>query len=109
MPTPRIHTGQAERQRAYRQRQAAARAAELALKGIPPAPAIPTMPSRQRWAGLLATAQEAIDTAREEMQAYWDSRTGRWQESDRGAAMEVRIAQLEEVATDLAEAAAEGE
>ena len=109
MPAQRQYSDQAEKQRAYRQRQAQARLAELAAKGIPAAPPIPTMPSKERWAGLLTAALEGVETAREEMQAYWDERTGRWQDGDRGNAMATQIAALEQIAIDLAEAAAGGE
>lgn len=108
MPIPRQYSDQAEKQRAYRQRQAKARLAELAAKGIPVAPPIPTMPSTERWAGLLAVALRSVETAGEEMRAYWDERTERWQDSERGEAMAERIAALEQVALDLLDAAAGG-
>jgi len=109
MPAQRQYSDQAEKQRAYRQRQAAALAAQLAAKGVPAAAAVPTMPSRARWAALLTNALEGVETAREEMQAYWDGRTERWQDSDRGSAMAAQIAALEDVAISLADAAAGGE
>lgn len=109
MPPPRQYSDQAEKQRAYRERQAKARLAERAAKGLPAAPPVPTMPSTRRWEALLATALETIEVAREEMQAYYDERTERWQDSDRGADMTAKIAALEEIAIELAEAAAPAE
>lgn len=108
MPQERKYRDQAERQRAYRERQAAARWSELAKKGLPASAAVPTMPSQARWSGLLASALQNVETARDEMQTYWDERTERWQDSERGEAMAERIAALEQVALDLLDAAAGG-
>ena len=49
MPTPRRYANPAQRQAAYRERLAEARKQELQAKGIPPMPAIPTMPGSRRW------------------------------------------------------------
>jgi|GEM_PF-790831 len=70
MPQPRRHADAAAKQRACRQRQAETRRREQEAKGLPPAPAIPTMPSRPRWAALVAQARLMLETARHEMQAY---------------------------------------
>lgn len=107
MPQPRVHADHAARQRAYRERQRQARAAELTAKGMPPAPPIPTMPSRQRWDALIEQARAALETARDEMQAYWDERTPAWQEGEKGEAMQARIDALDGLAEQLADLAAE--
>lgn len=86
MPTPRRHTDQAARQKAYRERQEAARLAALAAKNLPPAPAIPTMPGEKRWAALTAQARAALETMQREMQDYYDERSETWQEGEKGAA-----------------------
>lgn len=101
MPTPRQHVDHAARQRAYRQRQLKAREAELGAKGLPPAPPISTMPSSQRWAGLLATARAALHTAEEEMSAYYEDRSEAWQESERGETMKEHIEALESLIEGL--------
>ena len=85
----------AEIQAAYRQRQKQAMQEQLKQKGLPAAPLIPTIPAAPRWTALLAAARANIETARDEMQAYFDDRSEVWQESERGEAMQERIEQLE--------------
>ena len=101
MPQPRQHADHAARQRAYRARQAAARRAELQAKGLPPSPPIATMPSRARWQALLAQARLALETVRDEAQAYYEDRSDRWQEGDRAALLSDHLAALEHLLTDL--------
>lgn len=101
MPTPRQHSSSAARQAAYRARQAEARQEERAAKGLPPAPAVPTMPGTARWAALIETARAAIETACEEMRSYHDDRSEEWQEGEKGAALQDRIDALEAVLGDL--------
>lgn len=99
MPRPRqtpdhILT-RAEIQRAYRARQKQAREQEQKQKGLPASRPIPTMPDTPRWTALLDAARAQIETAKEEMQAYFDERSEEWQEGERGEAMQERIEQLE--------------
>jgi hypothetical protein len=102
MPQPRRYTDAAARQRAYRERQHAARRAEQEAKGLPPAPPIPTMPSQKRWDALIAQARLALETAHDEMHAYHDARSDAWQQGERGASMAAQIATLERLARELA-------
>jgi hypothetical protein len=106
MPQPRQHTDTAAKQRAYRDRQAQARAAEQQAKGLPAAPPIASMPSRARWQALLAHARGALETVQLEQQAYWDERSETWQESERGAVMAEELEQLGVVLDELAALAA---
>ena len=87
MPQPRLHPDPAARQRAYRARQADARRDELLAKGLPAAPALPTLPSRARWLALQARARTALEAARDEMQAYHDDRSETWRDGERAAAL----------------------
>jgi hypothetical protein len=96
MPQPRHHADNATKQRAYRARQVAARRSEQAAKGLPPAPPLPTLPSQARWRALLARARCALETARDEMQAYVDARSETWQEGERAAALLEQIENLEQ-------------
>lgn len=107
MPQPRVHPDAAARQRAYRERQRLARERELQAKGIPAAAPVPTMPSRQRWHGLMEQARIALQAAQEEMRAYWEDRSLEWQESERGEAMSEHIEALEELAASIGELAGE--
>ena len=101
MPQQRHYEDNAAKQRAYRARQAQARRAEQQAKGLPPAPPVPTLPSRARWQALLAQARLALQTARDEMQAYYEERSEAWQQGERAATLAEQIDQLEVVLTDL--------
>ena len=83
MPTPRKHTNQAQRQRAYVLRQKAAQAAALAAKNTPAAAAIPTMPSTARWKALTHQAQEILKALHTEMEDYRDDRSEEWQQTQK--------------------------
>jgi hypothetical protein len=101
MPQPRQYPDAAAKQRAYRDRQAQARTAERQAKGLPAAPAIPTLPSRARWQALVAQARLWVQTARDELQGYFDDRSEAWQEGERAAVLQERLDQLEVVIDDL--------
>ena len=101
MPHPRQHADHAARQRAYRDRQAAARREERQAKGLPTTSPIATLPSRARWQALLAQAQLSLETLRDELQAYYDARTQTWQESDRAVTLAEQRDTLEQVLDDL--------
>jgi hypothetical protein len=105
MPTPRQHTDQAARQKAYRERQRQARETELAAKGLPALPAIPTMPGRARWTAMLDQARAMLGTMREEMETYHDERSEEWQESERGQEFTANV----EAVSELADAATQVE
>jgi len=80
MPRPTKYADAAEKQRAYRTRQAE-RLRAISEGRTPPPPAIGNMPATQRWNALQEQARSALDTLRDEMQAYYDARTEQWQES----------------------------
>lgn len=98
MPRPRYTEdrtlSRAEIQKAYRERQKQAREQELQKKGLPATRPIPTMPDTPRWNALLDAARVHMETARDEMQAYFDDRSEEWQEGDRGQALQERIEQI---------------
>jgi hypothetical protein len=96
MPTPRKHTNQAQRQRAYIQRQKAAQIAVLAAKNMPAASAIPTMPSQARWKALQQQAQIALETLQAEMEDYRDERSDQWQEGEKGEAFQDTLNRIAE-------------
>jgi hypothetical protein len=101
MPQARHHPDHAARQRAYRERQARARSAELQAKGLPPSPPLPTMPSRARWHALITHARLSLETARDEMQTYYDGRSAAWQEGERAALLSDHLEALEQVLDSL--------
>ena len=101
MPQSRRYADNAAKQRAYRARQAQARAEEQRTKGLPPGAPLPTMPSRARWDGLVAQARQGLALARDEMQAYSDDRSEAWHASDRAAALLEYLDHLQTVLDDL--------
>lgn len=96
MPTRRKYATQAERQAAYRRRLAASREKELAARGVPPLPAVATLPGHRRWQALIQQAQRLLQTVEEEMEESYDQRSESWQESARGEAFQERLQALQE-------------
>lgn len=88
MPTPRQYESDADRQRAYRQRQKQMLTNLLDAKNLPSGQAIPTLPSYQRWKALHEKARADVQTMRDEMETYRDERSEQWQDSDRAAAFQ---------------------
>lgn len=87
MPQPRKHAGSAERQAAYRRRQAElgcklTGTASVAGSTYPwPQPSrISLKPGYRRWQMLLADAQRRVQATAEEMQSYYDERSEKWRE-----------------------------
>src|SRR5215469_4713769 len=101
MPQQRRYDDNAAKQRAYRARQAQARREEQQAKGLPPAPPLPTLPSRVRWQALLTQARLALETVRNEMQAYYEDRSEAWQQGERAATLAEQIDQLEGILHEL--------
>jgi hypothetical protein len=97
MPTPRQYANPAERQAAYRARLAAARKQEQEAKGLPPLPAVASLPGQARWQALRRQAALLLQHAQEEMQAYYAQRSERWQDSERGEAFLERLEALQEL------------
>jgi len=96
MPTPSIHANPAARQAAYRARLAEARRKELEAKGMPPLPAVATMPGNERWQALVRQASHLLQTVQDEMQDYYDERSPAWCESERGVAFQDRLEAVQE-------------
>jgi hypothetical protein len=95
MPTPRQYDSNADRQRAFRQRQKQA-TTEALVKGAPKAPAPVTIPGTARWRVLQAQALTALQTIRDEMEAYQGDRSEQWQESDRAEQFQETLDAVEE-------------
>jgi len=103
MPTPRQHTNQAEKQRAYRERQKQARQTEQEAKGLPSLPVIATMPGRTRWKALVEAAKVQLETARDEMESYAAERSEAWQESDKAEQHRAQMDTIEAALSTLDE------
>jgi hypothetical protein len=101
MPQHRQHADAAARQRAYRARQAQARRDEQQARGLPPSASLPTLPSRARWQALLTQARLCLETARDEMQVYYDDRSEAWQQGERATALQDQLDSLGQILDDL--------
>ena len=49
------------------------------------------MPGMARWNQSIASAMGILSTTAEEMQSYFDGRSEKWQEGDRGQAFQERL------------------
>ena len=105
MLTDRQRQQTAARQQRFRQRQRQARQQEQAAKGLPPLPAIPTMPGYARWRAALQAAQALLEQVSQEMEDYYTERSEEWQEGYAGTgfaeqqeALARVLSQLEDVA-----------
>ena len=101
MPQRRKYQTRGEQQAAYRKRCAISERALLAQKGLPPLPAIPTIPGAARWRAMIEQAYTLLSHAADEMQCYHDDRSEAWQEGDKAEEMLVRLEQLQETAAQL--------
>lgn len=103
MPPQRKYATNAARQQAYRARCEQARQTKLAAKGLPPLPAIATLPGWTRWNASFMAAHALIADSLSQMQDYFDDRSEVWQESDRGEEHQERIAAVEAALDALGE------
>jgi hypothetical protein len=95
MPQERKYDTNAARQTAYRARREQARQTALTPKGLPSLPAIATLPGWPRWNAAFTAAHALLADSLNQMQDYFDDRSPVWQESERGAEHQERIASVE--------------
>jgi len=103
MPQPRKYVNRAAQQAAYRQRQASSQQELLSLKGLPPLPAIPTLPGQARWRAMIGQAPLLLSEATQEMQTYHDDRSEQWQNGPRAEELLARLEHLQEAIASLQE------
>ena len=103
MPQPRKYADRAAPQAAYRKRQTLSQPELRSQKGVPPLPAIPTMPGHARWSALILRAHTLLSEAANEMQSYHDDRSEPWQESDKAEQLLAKLAHLQETMAQLEE------
>ena len=101
MPQTIKHTTNAARQAAYRKRQKDLRMKEQSAQGLPPLPAILSMPGDPRWKAALALSSQLLSTTVAEMTHYQEARSERWQESERGYAFTERLEELTQLSEQL--------
>ena len=104
MPTPRKYANQALRQAAYRERTRQSQDSRLLQRGLPPGPAIATMPGTARWNAAIKQARVLVEMVVEEMQGYHDDRSEEWQETAQASALTERMDALQELIDQFAEA-----
>lgn len=90
----------AERQARWRKKERERQKEKLAelqaAKGIPGPPALSTVPGVKRWRELCDQARAALETVRQEIEAYIDVRSEAWQETDRAAEMQQKLDDVSE-------------
>jgi len=101
MPQPRKYATRAEQQAAYRKRRVISDRERLAQKGLPPLPALPTMPGNARWSAMIAQAHLLLSEAIDEMQNYHDERSEEWQDSTKAEDLLAKVEQLQETMAQL--------
>lgn len=101
VPQPRIHPSHAARQAAYRRRQKQARAQQLRARGLPPLPAIATLPGSARWAAAISQAACLLTSVIAEMQDYFEARSEQWQDGERAETHQQRIEAVQEIVDAL--------
>jgi hypothetical protein len=101
MSEPRKYLTNADRQRAWRQRQQTAQQQQLSQRGLPPLPALPTLPGTPRWNAALAMAQALVATVSQEMTDYSEQRSERWHESERAEEFSERLEAIAELSSQL--------
>src|SRR6266702_192367 len=101
MPQPRKYASRAQQQAAYRKRRELSDRELLAQKGLPPLPAIPSMPGNARWSAMIAQAHLLLCEAVTEMQNYHDDRSEQWQESAKAQELLDKLEHLQETMDQL--------
>ena len=101
MPTPKQHSTDAARQKAYRARVKQLHSQERNEKGLPPGSPIGSMPSLRRWQGLIELSHSSLCCVLDEMQSYYDDRSESWQENDRGEAFKERLELIETIVDEM--------
>jgi hypothetical protein len=101
MPQPKKYENRADQQAAYRQRRIVSDRELLAKKGLPPLPAIPTMPGHARWNAMIAQAHLLLSEAAVEIQDYHDDRSPEWQDSSKAEELLAKLERLQETVDQL--------
>jgi len=73
----------AQRQAAYRIRRRAIIDEILSQRGLPPLPAISTIPGWPRWKEAIARIAYQMQMVETEISDYYDQRSDQWRESER--------------------------
>jgi len=97
MPQPTKYPNAAARQAAYRARREQALCEQAQQRGLPPLPALPTLPGTARWNAALTLAHRLLEEVSQQMQTYFDERSLAWQEGERAQDFTARLEAIEAV------------
>lgn len=97
---PKKYGTAAQKQAAYRARCAAQRQEELASKGIPK---VPSMPGYRRWDVMRRHALCLMEQVACEMESYYEEKSERWQDSERGEVFAEVMESIADIAATLKE------
>ena len=100
MPTPRKYANSAERQAEYRARCSLRKGMKPEVEGQQPLLRIPQALGERRWNAMLGQARSLMESVTDEMESYYEEKSERWQESERGERFTERMESIAEV-TDL--------
>lgn len=101
MAQPKLYRDHAARQAAYRRRRERARTNQLLAKGLPPLPAIATMPGTARWTQAIQNATHLLADLEEEMRDYYGERSPEWKEDYKGDEHKERMQAIHRVIAAL--------
>ena len=96
MSQVRKHTSNAQRQAAYRRRRKQVQCDVLVPTDLPAVPKLTAIPATERWRKGIAQAHGLLVLVQREMQDYYDERSEKWQEGEKGDAFQERLDQIEE-------------
>jgi hypothetical protein len=70
-------------------------------EGLPPLPALPSLPGNARWSAMIAQAHLLLSEAVAEMQNYPDNRFEQWQDSTKTEELLAKLEHLQETMDQL--------
>ena len=103
MPQIKKYQSNAQRQAAYRNRWTKEPLNLFAAQELPSSTATPRPPGERQWSQRMKQAGLILENISEEMRSHYQSRSERWQESERGEAFDERIQAVEELRESLQE------
>jgi hypothetical protein len=95
MPQPQKYNSHAERQAAYRRRRQDELTQHLDRKGLPHLPVGKTrVAGHARWQAAMSMVEAQMIRVEAEMEAYFEDRSERWQQAEKGEDFEQKLTDL---------------
>lgn len=101
MPNPRVYSSSADRQAAYRVRVAQTKMQQRDDATAPTVNPDNGNPPRAKWNSLKSSAMALLETLQNDMQAYHDARSEKWQEGERAAQILETIDGLQNLVSEM--------